>query len=76
MINNLSPKLIQSKQQEIRTKFNRERLHMHSINKVLSNKSIELDELQNPTRNHFNKLLTNTLNIPIKEPVYLLDDDE
>ena len=76
MINNLSPKLITSKKQQIRTKMKRDTFTTYTINEELLNKSIELDELQNPTRNHFNKTLIDTLNIPIKEPVYLLEDDE
>ena len=76
MINNLSPKLITSKQNTIRTKEKRNTIMTYTMNQEVLNKSVELDELQNPTRNHFNKKLIEILNIPIKEPVYLLEDDE
>ena len=76
MINNLSPKLLTSKQITIRTKEKRNTIMIYTMNQEVLNKSVELDELQNPTRNHFNKTLIDTLNIPIKEPVYLLEDDE
>jgi hypothetical protein len=36
------------------------------------NNSLELNELQNPSRNHLHKNIIETLHIPIKEQVYLL----
>jgi hypothetical protein len=74
MINNLSPKLIHSQQTQIRTKEKKGRFMTNTSIKIYLNNSLELDERQNPSRIHFHKIIIETLNIPIKEPVYLLDD--
>ena len=74
MINNLSPKLIKSKKQNTKDKMNSFMTYL--VNDEIIKKCVELDELKNPKRTHFNQWLLETLEIQVKEPFYLMDDDE
>ena len=76
MINQLSPKLLKSNKQEKQNNNKREIFTTYKINEEVLNLSVELDELNNPTRNNYIEYLQDTFNITIKKPVYLLEDEE
>ena len=73
---NISPKLLHSIETQIRTKETKDTFRTYTLIKDYLNNSLELNELQNPSRNHFHKNIIETLHIPIKTPEYLLKYDE